>query len=123
MKLLTKEMLEKLPALYSLEEQPTEEKVAQVKFFTPWSNWTWYATEGSPCCLQHGNYDCEDPTCLAEKDRWEMMFFGLVFGLEQEWGYFSLAELESIKGPFGLAIERDRYFDPKPICEVDGYED
>ena len=44
MKLLTKEILEKLPKLYTQEEKGLE-AVAIVKFFTPDSNWTWYATE------------------------------------------------------------------------------
>ena len=54
-----------LPKLYSQEEKG-DEAVAYVKFFTPWSNWTWYATE----------FDGEDT------------FFGLVIGLETELGYF-----------------------------------
>ena len=41
--------------------------------------------------------------------------FGLVDGHEREFGYFSLPELESVKGPLGLPIERDRFFDPTPI--------
>ncbi|MHC4637819.1 MAG: DUF2958 domain-containing protein [Planctomycetota bacterium] len=60
------------------------------------NNWTWCATE----------YDPD-----------ERLFFGLVYGLEREWGYFSLDELESIKGPFGVGIERDRFFSPKPISQ------
>jgi hypothetical protein len=36
-----------------------------------------------------------------------------------EWGYFSLSELQSVKcPPFGMGIERDLYFDPKPISKV-----
>jgi hypothetical protein len=36
-----------------------------------------------------------------------------------EWGYFRLSELESVKcPPFGMGIERDLYFDPKPISKV-----
>ena len=30
-----------------------------------------------------------------------------------ELGYVSLAELESVKGPFGLGIERDLHFEPR----------
>ena len=36
-------------------------------------------------------------------------FFGFVDGLEREWGYFSLSELESVRGGFGLPVERDMY--------------
>lgn len=34
-----------------------------------------------------------------------------------EWGYFSLDELESVRGMFGLGIERDLYCGEKPISE------
>ena len=96
MKLLTKEIRKRLPPLYTNEDNP--DPVVQVKFFTPWSNWTWFATE----------FDGEDT------------FFGLVKGFETELGYFSLAELEQVRGPWGLKIERDMYFDPKPLSEVKG---
>ena len=36
-------------------------------------------------------------------------------------GYFSLAELESVKGPMGLPIERDEHFKPKTLQEIKGY--
>ena len=96
MMLLTKEVLKKLPPLYSQESKGMD-AIAQVKFFTPWSNWTWYATEYHPE---------------------EGIFFGLVDGLERELGYFSLAELESVRGPGGLTVERDLHWRPKPLKEV-----
>ena len=95
MKLLTKEILEKLPKLYTQEEKGLD-AVAVVKFFTPDSNWTWYATE----------FDGED------------LFFGLVDGFEKELGYFRLSELQSVKGALGLPIERDMYFKPKSLKEL-----
>lgn len=91
MLLLTKEIENRLPRLYETEEVDLDDKVLQVKFFTPLSNWTWYVVE----------YDPESKT-----------FFGLVDGLEKEWGYFSLEELESVQERFGLKIERDLYFKP-----------
>ena len=93
--LLDLESREKLPALYSGEEMGLL-ALALVKFFTPDSNWTWYASE----------FDGEDT------------FFGLVDGLETELGYFSLSELQSIKGPLGLLIERDLHFEPKTLKEL-----
>jgi len=101
MKLLTKELREKLPKFHAQEDKG-EEAIAYIKFFTPWTCWTWYATEGEPILDEQGN----------EVD---FHFFGLVFGLEKEFGYFSLKELESVKGPFGLSIERDMGFTPCPI--------
>ena len=86
---------EKLPPLYSGEEQGLE-ALAQVKFFTPDSNWRWYASE----------FDGED------------IFFGLASGFEVELGYFSLSELKAAKGPLGLPIERDLYYEPKTLREL-----
>ena len=94
-KLLDAENREKLPKLYTQEEKGLEAQ-AVVKFFTPDSNWTWYATE----------FDGED------------LFFGLVAGFETELGYFSLSELQGAKGPLGLAIERDLYFEPKSLAQL-----
>ena len=43
-KLLDQESQKKLPQLYATEDQGLEAD-ARVKFFTPDSNWTWYASE------------------------------------------------------------------------------
>ncbi len=94
MMLLTQEIRKSLPPLYSQEDVP--DPLARVKFFTPWTNWTWYATE----------FDGEDT------------FFGLVDGHEVELGYFSLAEFATVKGPGGLGIERDKWFKPTPLSEI-----
>ena len=77
------------------------------KFFTPDAGWTWYAIEGSPVD-ENGFYD-------TDKEKVDFVFFGLVSGLEVELGYFSLAELKSVRGKFGLPVERDLYFQPDPI--------
>ena len=44
--------------------------------------------------------------------------FGLVSGHEDELGYFSLNELENLKGPFGLKVERDLYFQPTDLKSI-----
>jgi Protein of unknown function (DUF2958) len=80
------------------------------KFFTPDADWTWYAIEGSPVD-EDGYYD-------TDKEKVDFLFFGLVSGIAVELGYFSLAELESVRGPFGLRIERDLYFEPTRLSEV-----
>ena len=90
--LLPKNLREKLPPLYSQEALGLS-ALALVKFFTPDSNWTWYASE----------YDQEDT------------LFGLVSGLEVELGYFSLEELETTTGPRGLPIERDLHYRPETL--------
>lgn len=112
MKLLTDEIKATLPALYSQEQNPDPQVVA--KFFCPWGNWTWYATEGSPV-----NADGEMiPPGDTEQETADFLFFGWVVGCEAELGYFSLSELESVRGPLGLGIERDLNFAPKPLSEV-----
>ena len=93
--LLDEDNRAKLPPLRSGEELGLE-ALAQVKFFTPDSDWTWYASE----------FDGED------------IFFGLVSGFDLELGYFSLAELKEAKGPLGLSIERDIHFAPKKLGEL-----
>lgn len=98
MKLMTKALEKKMPKLYETEK--SEEKIAIVKFFNPCGAGTWYGIE----------YDPE-----------ERLFFGYVdLGNPDfaEYGYFSLDELESIKLPFGLKIERDLYFEPKNMKDI-----
>ena len=93
MKLMTKELEAQLPPLYANEELGNDAE-ALVKFFTPDADWTWYATEYNPETKQ---------------------FFGLVDGFELELGYFNLEELENLRGPFGLPVERDLYWKPTPL--------
>ena len=95
MELLPKDIRDQLPELYANEEIGLAAQ-ALVKFFTPDSNWTWYASE----------FDGED------------VFFGLVIGHAVELGYFSLSELESVRGPLNLPIERDLHFEPKSLEEL-----
>ena len=94
MKLLTKEILSNLPLLYSQES--VKDPMVQVKFFTPDSRWTWYATE----------FDGEDT------------FFGLVDGFDSELGYFSLSGLQTVRGKLGLPIERDMHFEPCRLSKI-----
>ncbi len=93
MELLPPSIRKLLPPLYSNED--VDDPLARVKFFTPWTNWTWYAIE----------FDGKD------------IFFGLVVGHERELGYFSLNELREVRGPAGLTIERDLWFEPTPLSE------
>jgi hypothetical protein len=95
MELLPKEVREVLPKLYANEELGLAAQ-ALLKFFTPDANWTWYASE----------FDGQD------------IFFGLVIGLEAEFGYFSLSELTEVRGPLGLPIERDLHYQPKSLREL-----
>ncbi len=91
-KLLTEELKKKLPVIGDQDNKGLN-AIAYIKFFTPWSNWSWFVTE----------FDGKD------------IFFGLVDGHFKELGYFSLSELQSIDGPWGLKIERDLYFKPAKL--------
>lgn len=74
--LMTKEMLERVPELYAQEEIALADKEVHAAYIIPFrSNWTWYVTE----------YDRESGDA-----------FGLVLGIEPEWGYFNLEELKEL---------------------------
>lgn len=94
MTLLPEEVRNQLPPLYSQEH--VADPMVICKFFTPDSNWTWYALE----------FDGQD------------IFFGYVVGFEKELGYFSLSEMTDARGPLGLPIERDLHFTPMKLSEV-----
>lgn len=95
MKLLNKEIKARFKAIGSQENEI--DPIVVAKFFDPTGSATWYATEYFP----------EENNC-----------FGYVTGIyENEWGSFSVQELESIKCQFGLGIERDLYTSEKRISE------
>lgn len=74
--LMTDEMLERVPELYAQEDVALADKEVHAAYIIPFrSNWTWYMTE----------YDRESGDA-----------FGLVLGLEPEWGYFNLEELKEL---------------------------
>lgn len=95
MMLLTKQLRRQLPKLHGQESKGLD-AIIYVKFFTPDAHWTWFATE----------FDGKDT------------FFGFVQGDFPELGYFSLSELQQIRGRLGLPVERDRYFTPKTLRQV-----
>lgn len=74
--LMTDEMLERVPELYEQEKISLAEKEVHAAYIIPFrSNWTWYMTE----------YDRESGDA-----------FGLVLGIEPEWGYFNINELKEL---------------------------
>jgi hypothetical protein len=94
MKLLTKaieKQLDKVP-LGTHDQSRPEDMPIIAKFFTPDANWTWFVIEGE-----------------KEADG-DWLFYGLVDGQEEELGSFRLSDLEGVRGPWGLKIERDRLF-------------
>ncbi len=85
MKLLTKELKNKLPTLDEIDKDP----LVYIKYFHPLSSWTWYV-------------------CAFDPER--EVFTGLVDGFAVEWGDFSIREMQEIR-LLGLKIERDLHFD------------
>ena len=86
-------ILENIPDLYETERSLNP--ICQVKIFTPDAQWTWYIIE------------------ISKEDK--STCYGYVVGFESELGYFSLKELETIKGSLGLRVERDISFSPTAL--------
>jgi hypothetical protein len=96
--LMTKELENRFATVGSQEE--AKDPVIIAHFFNPAGAGDWYATE-------------YDPT--------DRIFFGYVsiFGdWNDEWGSFSLEELQDYTGKFGLGIERDLYWKEQPASQV-----
>lgn len=93
MKLLTKEIKEKLLKNYKLQQDNYEnyDPTPVVKFFNPTGLGTWLISDMD-----------EDGLC-----------YGLCDLGEPELGYVALKELEEIRLPFGLGIERDIHWEAK----------
>lgn len=88
MKLMTPELEERFKEVGDQSEK--ENPIFIAKFFNPCGSQTWYASEYYP----------ENSIC-----------YGYVTGMYvDEWGTFSITELESLNLPFGLKIERDIHF-------------
>ena len=91
MMLITKEIANKLPTLYSNEEATSNDVKVPLKLFNPCGAQTWFITEMDP---ETG------------------LMFGYVTGMGfDELGYVDLNELKAVRLPLGLTIERDRHWD------------
>lgn len=98
MKLITKK-IEKELAKYPMFSQDGKESeaVAVCKFFL--QGYTWYVLE-------------------AQKRTNDYLFFGIVDGQSKEYGYFTLSQLQSLRGRWGLTVERDIYFEPTKVKDL-----
>lgn len=94
MPLLTDEQTQQL-INNGLPNNRSKDHFPVAKLFTPDAGATWLLTE-----LDH-----EDPTIA-----FGLCDLGLGF---PELGYVSIEELEQVRGPLGLPIERDKYFEAK----------
>ncbi|MEO8391727.1 MAG: DUF2958 domain-containing protein [Chloroflexota bacterium] len=114
--LINDEIRAQLPPLYANEHMGLE-ALAPVKYFAPAANWTWYATEASAQMIDD-TYKPLREIDLKDPQVQDVIFFGLVIGFEIELGYFTLAELQSIHGGLELPIERDLYYQPQSLREL-----
>jgi hypothetical protein len=89
-KLLTREIERQLPALRSTEGRDPKDVKVPAKFFNPCGAGAWYPVEYDPV---------------------ERVFFGLTVITDAELGYLSLDDLEAFRGPLGVGIERDLWWD------------
>jgi hypothetical protein len=98
MRLFTKEIDKKLFQQYSLGDDLDNQMVV-AKIFNPYGRGVWYLLNSDP----------QDPDYI----------WAIVDLFDVETGSVSRSELQTIKlPPFGLGLERDLYFDPKPAKEV-----
>lgn len=90
MNLLTEEIIERFKQypLYSQDGKGFDSLVL-VKYFNPCGHGDWIITEAE----------------LQEDGDW--MLFGYCHIFEWEWGYIMFSDLQNLKLPFGLTIERD----------------
>lgn len=92
MELITKEIEEKIKK-YPLGSQSDKGSDAEVivKYFNPVGAGTWLITEGE------------------KQDDGDYLLYGFCNILEWEWGSVMLNELQNLKLPLGMSIERDLY--------------
>ena len=96
MKLLTSKIKKQIPDLGGRTCMDMD-AIVYVKWFNPTGGETWWITEYDP--------------------KGEMAFGYATGGYEVEWGRISLQEIQAVRVRFGLGIERDLHFTPKPLRE------
>ena len=98
MKLMTRKLEIRFKKIGS--QEISKDPVVVCKFFNPTGAGTWLATEYDP------------------KEKIFFWYVSIFNDHCDEWGSFSLKELEDYKGKFGLGIERDLHINEKPISEI-----
>lgn len=99
MGLITEALKKRFAEVGEQRDTSIDDNLIIAKFFAPGHSATWYAAAYYP----------DDNTC-----------FGYVTGLAyDEWGYFSITEIEALKiPPFGLPVERDEHFEEITFREL-----
>lgn len=92
------EIINALPALYSTEAVAVADKVIVAKWFSPYSNFTWYAVEFEPTT--------RNIFCYVQSDF-------------SEWGYSNLDEMQAVTVFNGVpGVERDTSWEPITVREA-----
>ena len=112
MELMTKELKNKFKQfpLYS-QDKKKGNAIVVVKYFNPLGAETWFITEGNE--LDNGDYELFGYCHLGDDEMAEL-------------GTVMLSDLENIKLPFGMTIERDLYMKEdvtlKEALEKEGFK-
>lgn len=111
MKLFTKGIIDALAKQGDTRNMSAEDITVVAKFFNPVGAGSWYI---------YDYYRVEDGGEVREDGTPEIFtaFANLNDPMCAECGDVSLAELEALRLPMGLGIERDIHFKPMPLQEV-----
>lgn len=101
MKLITEEFIATMKPYPLGSQEHEKDPFVPAKFFNPVGGETWFITEYDP--------ETKIAFCYVE---------GMA---EDELGSVSLEEMESIKLPLGLTIERDLHFKPRRLSECSNF--
>ncbi len=110
MQMITKAIARKLvtadQAFLESDDGRTSDEIV-VKFFDPCGAATWYIVSGTPLATVNGEPDYETDSPAD----WHLFGFADLGDPQcAELGYVLLSQLEELKRPFGLGIERDMYY-------------
>jgi hypothetical protein len=114
MKLLTKEIINKMPLP---EEVITNDDAPIIVKFFGGSSYSLYVIAAYAWV---GDYEERKLSDINGCEVEDINFYGYVTGLQfDEWGYTTLNQLKAIKfPPFGLGIERDMYFGKQTVKQI-----
>jgi len=97
MQLMTDAIAKTIPNLYE-QDGLGDNATIFAHWFSPYTGWDWYCME----------YDPTNGVC-----------FGLVKGMANELGYWTVHELEEVNESYGFPlIERDLYWTPCKLADV-----
>lgn len=100
MKLLTEQLKREISALYSQDD--VADPICVLKCFTPDSSFSWFIVEGS------------------QQEDGDWLFFAKVVShlcSDGELGYVLLSQLEEVRGGLNMPVERDLYWESKPLSQ------